>query len=80
MKKDPNKYPKGWNAGKVRRVLDHYENQSDADAAREIDRAASHEFRLDRGSNCVGAGGAKTDRARTQERLTDRAALVFKGV
>jgi len=40
MKKDPNKYPKGWNAGKVRRVLDHYENQSDADAAREIDRAA----------------------------------------
>lgn len=29
--------PDGWDAERIRRVLDHYENQSDADAAREDD-------------------------------------------
>jgi hypothetical protein len=29
------KLPDGWDEGRVRRVLDHYENQSDTDAAAE---------------------------------------------
>ncbi len=40
-KKDPNKYPKGWDAKKVRDVAAYYENQSDADAAAEDDAAYS---------------------------------------
>jgi hypothetical protein len=39
MKKDPNRYPEGWNAAKVRRVVEHYENQSDEEAAAEIEQA-----------------------------------------
>jgi hypothetical protein len=39
--KDPNHYPKGWNAAKVRRVIDHYENQTDDQAAAE-DESAYH--------------------------------------
>ena len=41
MKKDPNIYPPGLNARKVRQILDHYENQSDDDAAIEIATAPS---------------------------------------
>ena len=37
--KDPNRYPKGWNAGKVRRVIRHYENQSDDQAIAEAEAA-----------------------------------------
>lgn len=39
MKKDKNRYPKGWNAAKVRRVLEHHEKLSDDDSAREIETA-----------------------------------------
>jgi hypothetical protein len=38
-KKGRTKYPKSFGASKVKRVLDYYENQSDADAAKEIDTA-----------------------------------------
>ena len=38
-KKDPNKYPKGWNAKKVREIAEYYENQSDEEAAAEDDAA-----------------------------------------
>jgi hypothetical protein len=31
------KYPRGWNEGRVRRVLEYYESQSDEEAAAEID-------------------------------------------
>ena len=37
--KDPNKYPKGSDAKKVRALADYYENQTDAEAAAE-DNAA----------------------------------------
>ena len=36
-----NKFPKGWDEARVRRVIAHYENQSDADAAAEDDRIFS---------------------------------------
>ncbi len=39
MKKDPNTYPKGWSAAKVRRIIRYYENQTDEEAAREIETA-----------------------------------------
>jgi hypothetical protein len=32
-----NKFPKGWNERRVRRLIDHYENQSDESAAAEDD-------------------------------------------
>ena len=32
MKKDPNRYPKGWDRRKVRSLIAHYENQSDDQA------------------------------------------------
>jgi response regulator of citrate/malate metabolism len=38
-KKDPNKYPKGLNAAKVRRIIDHYDHQTDEESAREIETA-----------------------------------------
>jgi len=38
-KKDPNRYPKGWNRKKVRELLDYYENQSDQDAIAEAEAA-----------------------------------------
>jgi hypothetical protein len=38
-RKDPNKYPKGWNLKKVKELIAHYENQSDEDAAAEDDAA-----------------------------------------
>jgi hypothetical protein len=31
------KYPRGWNEDRVRRVLDYYESQSDEEAAAEIE-------------------------------------------
>ena len=31
------KYPRGWNAARVRRVLEYYESQSDEEAAAEIE-------------------------------------------
>ena len=34
------KYPPGWNEARVRRVLEFYETQSDADAAAEISAAS----------------------------------------
>ncbi len=38
-KKTANQLPKGWNEKKVRALLDHYENQTDEQAAREDDAA-----------------------------------------
>jgi hypothetical protein len=37
--KDPNKYPRGWDAKKVRALAAFYEKQSDAGAAAEDDAA-----------------------------------------
>lgn len=42
-KKDPNKYPRGWDAKSVRELAEHYETQSDADAAAEDDDAYADE-------------------------------------
>lgn len=33
------KYPRGWNEARVRRVLEYYESQSDEEAAAEIEGA-----------------------------------------
>ncbi|HZL35761.1 MAG TPA: hypothetical protein VFC78_10665 [Tepidisphaeraceae bacterium] len=41
-KKDPNKYPKGWNRKRVEAVIAHYENQTDEQAIAEA-RAAYHD-------------------------------------
>ena len=38
-KKDPNRYPKGWNRKKVRELLEYYENQSDEGAIAEAEAA-----------------------------------------
>lgn len=38
-RKDPNRYPKGWDARSIRALADHYDNQSDEDAAAEDDAA-----------------------------------------
>ena len=38
-KKDPNRYPIGWNRKKVREVLDYYETQSEDEAIAEADAA-----------------------------------------
>ena len=32
---DPNTYPPGWDHGRVQQVLEHYENQSEAEAVLE---------------------------------------------
>lgn len=34
------KYPRGWNEARVRRVLEYYESQSDEEAAAEIETAS----------------------------------------
>jgi hypothetical protein len=39
MKKDPNRYPRGWNRKKVRDVIAHYENQGDDEAIAEAEAA-----------------------------------------
>lgn len=36
------KFPAGWNESRVRRVLDHYESQSDEEAAAEIESALAN--------------------------------------
>jgi hypothetical protein len=38
-KKDPNRYPKGWNRLKVQRVIAHYEGQTDEEAIAEDEAA-----------------------------------------
>jgi hypothetical protein len=38
-KKDPNRYPKGWDARSVAALADHYENQSEDDAVAEHEAA-----------------------------------------
>jgi hypothetical protein len=35
--KDPNKYPPGLNAQRVREIIDHYDNQTDEEAAAELE-------------------------------------------
>lgn len=40
MKKDTNKYPPGWNAQRVRQVIDYYDHQLDEEAAEEIAKAS----------------------------------------
>ena len=37
--KDPNKYPPGWNLERVRRVIQHYESQTDEEAIAEDEAA-----------------------------------------
>jgi len=37
--KDTNRYPKGWNLKRVRKVIAHYENQTDAQAIAEDEAA-----------------------------------------
>lgn len=39
MKRDPNKYPKGWNRKRVEAVIDHYDKQTDEEAIAEADAA-----------------------------------------
>jgi hypothetical protein len=39
MKKDPNRYPKGWNRKKVQEVLAYYEKQTDSQAIAEAEAA-----------------------------------------
>ncbi len=39
MKKTRNKLPKGWNAKSIKTLIDHYETQSEDEAAREDDAA-----------------------------------------
>ena len=34
-----NRFPKGWDEGRVKRVLDHYENQTDDEAVAEDEAA-----------------------------------------
>ncbi len=45
MRKTPIKYPKGWNAKRIKELADHYENQSEDEAVAE-DEAAYRNTRL----------------------------------
>ena len=38
-REDLNRYPKGWDARSIKALADHYDNQSDEDAAAEDDAA-----------------------------------------
>lgn len=38
-RKDPNRYPKGWDRKRVEEVIRYYENQSDEDAIAEAEEA-----------------------------------------
>jgi hypothetical protein len=38
-KADPNRYPKGWTAAKIRRLADFYDKQTDAQAIAEAEAA-----------------------------------------
>lgn len=62
MKKDPNIYPPGLNAKKVRQIIDFYENPSDEDAAIEIATAPSGKRdHLDCSPRKVGSQDLKAD-------------------
>ena len=37
------RFPAGWDAERVQRVIDHYESQTDEEAAREIEEAPDEE-------------------------------------
>ena len=37
--KDPNKYPPGWDLERVRRIIQHYESQTDEEAVAEDEAA-----------------------------------------
>jgi hypothetical protein len=39
MKKDPNRYPKGWSRAKVEALIKYYDTQSDEQAIAEAERA-----------------------------------------
>ncbi len=39
MKAAPNRFPPGWNEARVRRVLEHYDTQTDAEAVAEDEAA-----------------------------------------
>jgi hypothetical protein len=39
MKKNRNRYPKGWDEARVRRLAEHYENQSENEAVAEYEAA-----------------------------------------
>ena len=39
MKKSKNIYPRAWNEARIRRVIEYYELQSEADEAAEIEQA-----------------------------------------
>lgn len=41
MRKKKTKFPRGWNENRVRRVVEYYENQTEEDAAAEIESAAA---------------------------------------
>ena len=41
-RKVKNKFPRGWNESRVRKVLDYYENQTDEEAASEIEGLSTH--------------------------------------
>ncbi|HSZ57792.1 MAG TPA: hypothetical protein VK797_19170 [Tepidisphaeraceae bacterium] len=38
-RKDPNRYPKGWNRAKVQALIEHYENQTEDEALAELEAA-----------------------------------------
>ena len=46
MKKHPNTFPRGWNAARVARVIAHYEQQTEAQAAAEDEAAFGRGIRL----------------------------------
>ena len=41
--KDINQYPRGWNAKRVREVIEYYDNQSDDEAAADIEAGFKNE-------------------------------------
>ena len=41
MKKDPNKYPPGWDAKKVQKILDFYDNMTEDEEVKEDERIFS---------------------------------------
>jgi hypothetical protein len=44
-RRDPNRYPKGWNRKRVQKLVAHYENQTDEQAIAE-DEAAYHSNKI----------------------------------
>ena len=47
MRKKRAKFPSGWNEKRIRRVLEYYENQTDEEAAAEIQTAAKSTTLMD---------------------------------